>query len=147
MHSKATTAGQGRQRGGYGCSNLNPNPSPHPTLTLTLTPPPPPPPPPLTLTLTLTLTLIKEGYGGFIQLTGVEELNANLERELAPLVRPEASHAIKLEGRKAFLDASLAASGDVFAMDRGSPNYHLVMDSFQRRLVHDALALGQVRVG
>ena len=35
----------------------------------------------------------EEGYGGFIQLTGVEELNANLERELAPLIRPEASHA------------------------------------------------------
>jgi len=86
----------------------------------------------------------EEGYGGFIQLTGVEELNANLERELAPLIRPEASHAIKLEGMKSFLEASLAASGDVFrAMDRGSPNYHLIMDSYQRRLVHDALALGQ----
>ena len=86
----------------------------------------------------------EEGYGGFIQLTGVEELNANLEAELAPLLRPEASHAIKLEGTKNFLTASLAASGDVFsAMDRGSPNYHLIMDSYQRRLVHDALALGQ----
>merc|ERR1719469_304456 len=28
-------------------------------------------------------------------------------------------------------------------MDRGSPNYHLLLDSYQRRLVHDALALGQ----
>ena len=41
----------------------------------------------------------EEGYGGFIQLTGVEELNANLERELAPLVRPEASHSIKVRLR------------------------------------------------
>ena len=37
----------------------------------------------------------EEGYGGFIQLTGVEELNAGLERELAPLRRPEASCATK----------------------------------------------------
>ena len=35
----------------------------------------------------------EEGYGGFIQLTGVEELNAGLERELTPLRRPEASCA------------------------------------------------------
>ena len=28
-------------------------------------------------------------------------------------------------------------------MDRGDPNYHLIMDSFQRRLIHNALALGR----
>ena len=61
----------------------------------------------------------------------------------APHARRVCRHAIKLEGARAFLDQSLVASGDVFQMDRGSPNYHLLLDSYQWRLVHDALALGQ----
>ena len=52
-----------------------------------------------------------------------------------------------MEGVTEFVKKTLAAEGDAFSevkpFDEGNPNRHLMMDAFQRRLVHDAMALGR----
>jgi len=84
---------------------------------------------------------VETGYGGFVQIVG-ELMDPKVLA--APLPRAEAAYTIKLEGMRSFVDRSLAAKGDVHKMDRGNPNYHLILDSYQRRLVHDAMALGSL---
>ena len=78
------------------------------------------------------------GYRGFLQLTGdVSAVPLDLKRR-------ESDYAVKLEGTKDYVEPLLARPAtSVTSMDKGDPNYHLIMDSFQRRLVHDAMALGR----
>lgn len=76
-------------------------------------------------------------YSGFIQVTGKVDLVR------FPLHRRLADYAVKLEGKPRFIEQSLAAAGDVTTFRQTDPNYHLIMDSFQRRLVHNAFALGR----
>lgn len=59
-----------------------------------------------------------------------------------PYMRSEASAAIKVEGSRSFIDETLARKSDVHTM-RDGPARHLLLDSFQRRLIHDALALAR----
>jgi len=80
----------------------------------------------------------EDGFRGFIQLVGQVDWTPE------DFVRAEASSSIKLEGSRSFVDAVLARKAiDVHNMYRGNPNYHMQMDSFQRRLIHDGLALAR----
>ena len=86
---------------------------------------------------------VETGYGGFVQIVG-SLMAPDLLEAAKPLQRAEASYAVKLEGRRAFIDKSLGAKGDVHRMDRGDPNHHLILESYQRRLVHDVMGLGSL---
>ncbi|KAL1514707.1 hypothetical protein AB1Y20_003794 [Prymnesium parvum] len=77
------------------------------------------------------------GYTGFIHLTG------QVDRVRWPLSMSLADFAVKLEGKPSFIKRALSTWGDVSTFRTTDPNYHLIMESFQRRLVHDALALGR----
>ena len=91
----------------------------------------------------------EEGYEGFLQLDGeLFDLAAIAGRAAGAatpkLPRSEASNAVKVEGFGAFVDRTLAQKWeDVLGMPERNPNRHLLLDSFQRRLVHDAMALGR----
>ena len=52
---------------------------------------------------------------------------------------------MKIEGFSSFVDKSLETRfADVLnAMPARNPNRHLLLDAFQRRLVHNAMALGR----
>ena len=77
-------------------------------------------------------------YNGFIQLTG----DVGLIRW--PLDKYDlTSFSIKLEGMPSYIGRALSSSGSVSDFDRGDPHYHLILDSFQRRLIHNVLALGR----
>ena len=81
-------------------------------------------------------------YRGFLHLAG--DMRAFTEwMANGSLIRSEAAASVKLEGRPAFIEKTLKASGDVLKMAEGNPNRHLLLDSFQRRLVHAAMALGR----
>ena len=81
-------------------------------------------------------------YRGFLHLAG--DMRAFTEwMANGSLIRSEAAASVKLEGRPAFIEKTLKASGDVLRMAEGNPNRHLLLDSFQRRLVHAAMALGR----
>lgn len=62
-----------------------------------------------------------------------------------PLSRNEASEAVKVEGNPTFVTRSLSkVHDDVFrGMPERNPNRHLLIDAVQRRLVHNAMALGR----
>ena len=77
-------------------------------------------------------------YSGYLQLTGtLVELDA-------PVRRTESSSSIKIEGDGSYSDRMHRAIGvDVFGLDEGNPNKHLLLDAFQRRLVMNAVALGR----
>lgn len=77
------------------------------------------------------------GYTGFIHLTG------QVDWVWWPLRMNLADFAVKLEGKPSFIKRALSTWGDVSTFRTTDPNYHLIMESFQRRLVHDALALGR----
>jgi len=78
-------------------------------------------------------------YEGFLQLTG--DL---MPPDLKSLIRSEASATVKMEGVYTFVDKALAATvPDVLKMPERNPNRHLLLDAFQRRLVHNAMALGR----
>jgi hypothetical protein len=98
------------------------------------------------------------GFRGFLQLTGdVSAVPRGLRRREVSArsphrfvacsdgrSRPQADYAVKLEGTKDWVEPLLSKPPvSIDAMDQGDPNYHLVLDSFQRRLVHDAMALGR----
>jgi hypothetical protein len=51
---------------------------------------------------------------------------------------------IKIEGSPAFIEAVRNRRGDVLSM-RDGPAKHLLIEAFQRRLVHNAMALARVR--
>jgi len=78
-------------------------------------------------------------YSGFLHLDGALLDMSSWPR---PYMRSEASAAIKVEGSRSFVDATLARKSDVHTM-RDGPARHLLLDSFQRRLIHDALALAR----
>ena len=80
---------------------------------------------------------IEATYSGYLQLTGP------LVDLAGGVVRTESAASIKIEGATAFADAMQGHVGDVLALDEGNPNKHLLLDAFQRRLVHNALALGR----
>eukprot|EP00966_Prymnesium_polylepis_P190893 4424302-Prymnesium_polylepis.1 len=68
------------------------------------------------------------GWAGFIEVTGKVDLvrwplNLNL-----------ADYSIKLEGKPSFIQRSLDKKGDVSTFSSTDPNYHLIMESFQRRI-------------
>ena len=76
-------------------------------------------------------------YSGFLQLVGsLVELDA-------PVARTESSSSIKIEGDGSYSERMHRTAGDVFSLDEGNPNKHLLLDSFQRRLVMNAVALGR----
>ena len=102
-----------------------------------------------------------EEYSGFLHLDGALPDPPTCEMPLAdsprtccagalldmsswprPYMRSEASAAIKVEGSRSFIDETLARKSDVHTM-RDGPARHLLLDSFQRRLIHDALALAR----
>jgi len=78
-------------------------------------------------------------YSGFLHLDGALLDMSSWPR---PYMRSEASAAIKVEGSRSFIDETLARKSDVHTM-RDGPARHLLLDSFQRRLIHDALALAR----
>ena len=79
-----------------------------------------------------------KSYSGFLQLSGVL-----VEGFDQPLMRTESSSSIKIEGSPAYSDMMHRNFGDVHKLDEGNPNKHLLLDSFQRRLVVNAVALGR----
>ena len=82
-------------------------------------------------------------YEGFLALTG-EMLDTSQLKDVGPLRRSEGSQAVKIEGNPTFVDQSLGRKHlDVFKMPERNPNRHLLIDAVQRRLVHNAMALGR----
>mgnify|MGYP003684246843 CR=1 FL=1 len=76
-------------------------------------------------------------YEGFVQLVGP------LVDVQQPLVLTESSASIKVEGHGAFSEAMRNNRINVFDLDEGNPNKHLLLDSIQRRLVINLVALGR----
>ena len=62
-----------------------------------------------------------------------------------PYIRHEASAMVKIEGTADFIADVLKRRGDVLSM-RDGPAKHLILEAFQRRLVHNAMALARVCV-
>jgi hypothetical protein len=52
---------------------------------------------------------------------------------------------VKIEGSPSFIAAVRERRGDVLSMHDG-PAKHLIIEAFQRRLVHNAMALARVSV-
>ena len=78
-------------------------------------------------------------YEGFLQLTG--DL---MPPDLDSLTRNEASATVKLEGVYTYVGKALENTvPNVFNLPIRNPNRHLLLDAFQRRLVHNAMALGR----
>ena len=75
-------------------------------------------------------------YEGYLQLTG-ELLDMEADG-LRPLRRMEAEQSVKMEGVYTYVDGGLGKTEDVFRMPERNPNRHLLLDAFQRRLVHNA---------
>ena len=82
-------------------------------------------------------------YEGFLVLTG--DLYDWSQLQGKPFSRHEASSAVKVEGNPAFVAKSLETHHvDVLgSMPERNPNRHLLIDAIQRRLVHNAMALGR----
>ena len=82
-------------------------------------------------------------YEGFLRLSG--DLLDLSQLGGQPMARAEASSSVKLEGNPSFVAKALEARfGDVLhQMPERNPNRHLLIDSIQRRLVHNAMALGR----
>lgn len=79
----------------------------------------------------------ESGYSGFLQLTGdvaLARLPAKMEL---------AAFSVKLEGKPAFIQRSIDASGGLDSFRTTDPNFHLIMEASQRRLIHNALALAR----
>jgi hypothetical protein len=76
-------------------------------------------------------------YEGFIQLSGP------LVDDSRRYVVTEAAASIKIEGHGAFSEAMRSNRVDVLALDEGNPNKHLLLDSIQRQLVINLVALGR----
>jgi hypothetical protein len=79
----------------------------------------------------------EDGYRGYLQLTG------ELVDLRAPIFRTEASSSLKIEGSGAYSQRMQARRMDARALADGNPNKHLLLDALQRRLVHNAVALGR----
>ena len=82
-------------------------------------------------------------YEGFLQLSG--ELYDWSQLHGKPFSRLESEASVKIEGYQDFVAKSLAARHhDVInSMPERNPNRHLLIDAIQRRLVHNAMALGR----
>ena len=82
-------------------------------------------------------------YDGFLLLSG-EMLDLS-QLKGRPLSRIEASMSVKVEGNPTFVKTSLEKRyGDVInSMPERNPARHLLIDAIQRRLVHNAMALGR----
>jgi hypothetical protein len=76
-------------------------------------------------------------YEGYVQLVGP------LVDDRPPLIMTESSASIKIEGHGAFSETMRSNRVDVFSLDEGNPNKHLLLDSLQRRLVINLVALGR----
>lgn len=76
-------------------------------------------------------------YDGFLQLVGP------LVNDGLPYVLTESSASIKIEGHGAFSEAMRSNRVNILTLDDGNPNKHLLLDSMQRRLVINLVALGR----
>jgi len=77
-------------------------------------------------------------FRGFVQLTGTL-----VEEAMSALVRFESDASIKIEGDGSYSDAMRRFRSSIRDLSEGNPNKHLLLDSFQRRLVMNLVALGR----
>ena len=77
-------------------------------------------------------------YRGYLHLTGTL-----VDLPAVPRRSTEASSSIKIEGDATYSSGMQTHLADVLALPEGNPNRHLLLDSIQRRLVMNAVALGR----